>query len=139
MLRYEWRGRFTNEGANTLHAGCFGHEPRQDDWWGRVNKHSLGWVCAWAGEELVGFVNVAWDGGAHASILDTMVVARLRRRGVGKTLVKAAAEKAAAHRCEWLHVDFEGRLRPFYFVGCGFTDTSAGLLRLKKAPEGTTL
>jgi GNAT superfamily N-acetyltransferase len=127
---YEWRGRFTNESANTLHAECFEHGPRQDDWWGQVNEHSLGWVCAWTGGELVGFVNVAWDGGVHAFVVDTMVVARLRHRGVGKTLVKVAAEKAASHRCEWLHVDFVDHLRPFYFDGCGFTATSAGLLRL---------
>jgi hypothetical protein len=138
-VTYEWRGHFTNEGANALHAECFHHEPRQDDWWDRVNQHSVGWVCAWAGEELVGFVNVAWDGGVHAFVLDTMVVARLHRRGVGETLVKVAAEKAAAHGCEWLHVDLVDHLRPFYFDGRIFTAANAGLLRLKKAPEGATL
>jgi hypothetical protein len=48
VIRYEWRGPFTNEGANTLHAECFDHEPRQDDWWGQVNKHSrLGLRMGW--------------------------------------------------------------------------------------------
>jgi GNAT superfamily N-acetyltransferase len=138
MITYEWRGRFTNEDAKALHAECFNDGPLQDDWWRRVNEHSLGWVCAWAGEDLVGFVNVAWDGGVHAFVLDTMVAARLRRCGVGKTLVKIAAEQAGAHRCDWLHVDFEDRIRSFYFDGCGFTATNAGLLRLRKASEKET-
>jgi hypothetical protein len=46
MVTYQWRGRFTNEAMNALHAWCFEHEPRRDDWWARVNDHSLGWVCA---------------------------------------------------------------------------------------------
>ncbi len=33
--------------------------------------HSLGWVTAHDGDVLVGFVNVAWDGGDHAFLLDT--------------------------------------------------------------------
>lgn len=40
------------------------------------------------------------------------------------------AEKARAARCEWLHVDFEAHLRPFYFDACGFEETSAGLIAL---------
>lgn len=38
-----------------------------------MNRHSLGWVCARFDGALVGFVNVAWDGAAHAFILDTVV------------------------------------------------------------------
>jgi hypothetical protein len=33
-------------------------------WWDQVRPHSLGWVSArLADRSLVGFVNVAWDGG----------------------------------------------------------------------------
>jgi hypothetical protein len=39
----------------------------------RCAGNSLGWVCARNKDELVGFVNVAWDGGAHAFILDAIV------------------------------------------------------------------
>jgi len=38
--------------------------------------------------------------------------------------------QARAAGCEWLHVDFEDHLGPFYFGRCGFRPTSAGLLRL---------
>lgn len=130
MITYEWRGEFDNRALNVLHAEGFGH-PVRDDWWGRVNRHSLGWVCAWDGSELVGFVNVSWDGGVHAFILDTVVATKARRQGVGTMLVRVAAEQARAAGCEWLHVDFEEHLRPYYFDGCGFSPTKAGLIQLK--------
>ena len=38
--------------------------------------------------------------------------------------------ECATGSCEWLHVDFEEDLRPFYFAACGFTPTDAGLLAL---------
>jgi hypothetical protein len=66
-ITYEWRGQFTSAEANSLHAECFEHRVLSDgewDWRGQVERHSLGWVCARDGAELVGFVNVAWDGGS---------------------------------------------------------------------------
>jgi GNAT superfamily N-acetyltransferase len=130
-ITYEWRGGFDNQEVNTLHAEGFAHPVLDDDWWRQVNRHSLGWVCAREGGALVGFVNVAWDGAVHAFVLDTLVTARVRRRGVGAELVAAAAREARAARCEWLHVDFEDELRSFYFDACGFTPTNAGLIALR--------
>jgi GNAT superfamily N-acetyltransferase len=131
VIDYSWRGSFTNVELNVLHAEGFGHQILQDDWQGRVGRHSLGWVCARADGQLVGFVNVAWDGGAHAFLLDTVVTARVGRRGVGTKLVDVASDAARAAGCEWLHVDFEDHLRPFYFDSCGFSPTDAGLIALK--------
>jgi hypothetical protein len=53
-----------------------------------------------------------------------------RGKGIGTALVAAARDGAMAAGCEYLHVDFEDRLRPFYLDACGFTSTSAGLLAL---------
>jgi GNAT superfamily N-acetyltransferase len=159
VISYLWRGGFTNAEVNALHAEGFGHEVLDIDWRAQLERHSLGWVCARAGAgqagvgpaetaavaqegaagvdtadtaiaELVGFVNVAWDGSVHAFILDTLVSDRVRRRGVGTGLVARAAREAWAAGCEWLHVDFEDHLRPFYLDGCGFTPTNAGLIAL---------
>ncbi|GAA2686243.1 MULTISPECIES: GNAT family N-acetyltransferase [Actinosynnema] len=130
MVDHEWRGRFANAEVNALHAEGFGHRLLADDWWGQVNRHSLGWVCARVGPELVGFVNVAWDGGVHAFVLDTLVTAAHRRAGVGRDLVARAVEGARAAGCEWLHVDFDDHLTPFYFDSCGFRPTPAGLIPL---------
>ncbi|MGI9049377.1 MAG: GNAT family N-acetyltransferase [Rubrobacteraceae bacterium] len=128
--RFEWRGNFANEAVNALHAEAFGHKPLDDDWKGQVRAHSLGWVCAHDDDRLVGFVNVPWDGGVHAFIVDTMVSARVQRKRVGTRLIAVAAAEARATGCEWLHVDFEDRLRPFYFDACGFRPTNAGLIAL---------
>jgi ribosomal protein S18 acetylase RimI-like enzyme len=92
--------------------------------------HSLGWVVARDGAELVGFVNVAWDGGVHAFVLDTIVASSAGRSGIGTRLVDAAVARARAAGCEWLHVDFEDHLRDFYFGACGFEPTNAGLIKL---------
>ena len=127
---YSWRGAFDNAEVNELHAEAFGHRVLDDDWIAQVERHSLGWVCARDGDDLVGFVNVAWDGGVHAFVLDTMVAESAGRRGIGTRLVAAAVDGARAAGCEWLHVDFDDELRSFYFDACGFAPTNAGLIRL---------
>lgn len=127
---YEWRGDFDNGSLNALHAEGFGHPPGTTHWRERLQRHSLGWVCAWHGESLIGFVNVAWDGGVHAFILDTVVARRHRSQGVGAALIATAAHGSQAAGCQWLHVDFEENLRSFYFESCGFTSTAAGLIAL---------
>ncbi|MGK8520213.1 GNAT family N-acetyltransferase [Nocardia asteroides] len=101
-------------------------------WWDRAAPHSLGWVTARTdGGALAGFVNVAWDGGDHAFLLDPAVRLEWQHRGIGTELVARAADGARAAGCTWLHVDFEERLAPFYFDACGFRSTTAGLLRLR--------
>ena len=130
-IAYEWRGPFANDELNALHAEAFEHRVLDDDWVAQVESHSLGWVSAREGAALVGWVNVPWDGGVHAFILDTVVARRAGRRGIGTQLVAIAAEEARAAGCEWLHVDFEDRLQPFYFGACGFTPTNGGLIALR--------
>jgi len=127
---YEWRGSFSNTELEALHADGFGHEPTEHDWVGQLHQHSLGWVCARRQDRLVGFVNVAWDGGSHAFILDTVVVSDERHRGLGAALVSEAARRTAAAGCQWLHVDCQDHLVTFYYHACGFTPTNAGLIGL---------
>ena len=129
-VRYEWRGEFGNAELNALHAEAFAHALLDDDWRGQVERWSLGWVCARDGDDLVGFLNVPWDGAIHAFILDTIVSGRVRRQGIGTAMVALAVEGARAAGCEWLHVDFDDDLSSFYFEACGFTATPAGLIAL---------
>ena len=100
------------------------------NWVDLTARHSLGWVVARDEERLVGFVNVVWDGLVHAWLQDTMVAASARGLGVGTALVTHATTGARAAECEWLHVDFDDHLRPFYFDACGFRPTNGGLLAL---------
>jgi GNAT superfamily N-acetyltransferase len=129
-VSYSWRGQFSNEALNTLHAEAFGRRHSNDDWWAQVNRHSLGWVCANLDDVLIGFVNVVWDGGVHAFILDTIVAPQAQRHGVGTEILSIAVREARKAGCEWLHVDFEDHLRRFYFDKCGFKPTNAGLIKL---------
>lgn len=94
-----------------------------------LRRHSAGWVCAYDGDRLVGFVNVAWDGGTHFFLLDTTVAPSHQRRGIGAALVAHAVDLSKARGGDWLHVDYEDELTPFY-EGCGFRPTPAGLIQL---------
>jgi GNAT superfamily N-acetyltransferase len=130
MIEYAWRGAFGSDEVERLHAECFDREPSAWDWAGQVERHSLGWVCAREHGTLVGWVNVAWDGAGHAFVLDTIVTASHRRRGLATRLVTIATTAAREAGCEWLHVDFEDHLTAFYVDTCGFAPTSAGVIRL---------
>jgi GNAT superfamily N-acetyltransferase len=130
----EWRGEFDNAEVNELHAEAF--ETRVFDasewnWVELVHRHSLGWVVARVGDELVGFVNVLWDGSVHSWIQDVMVRTANRHQGIGQRLVAVARDGARAAGCEWLHVDFDDELRDFYHGACGFTPTNGGLIALQ--------
>jgi GNAT superfamily N-acetyltransferase len=131
MIEYVWRGTVHDRELNVLHAEGFDHPPLAISWVSQLERHSLGWVCA--RDEtgaLVGFVNVAWDGGVHAFLLDTLVAVRARRRGIGTAVVARAADGARAAGCEWLHVDFDPDLAGFYLEACGFVPTPAGVIAL---------
>jgi len=129
-VRFAWRGdaidaelvALTESSGGTPEAG----------WWDRIRPHSLGWVVARDGDSaMIGFVNVAWDGGDHAFLLDTTVRPDHRRGGIGTELVRIAARHAADAGCEWLEVDFEEHLAAFYLGACGFEPTRAGLIHLR--------
>jgi hypothetical protein len=128
-VTYDWRGSFERREVEALHAEAFHHDVVEDlDWQRRARDHSLGWVCARDGGELVGFVTVAWDGAAHAFMLDTMVVDRAGRQDIGAESVSVAIRHARAAARESLHVDSEGHPTSFYFDACGSALTHAGLV-----------
>ena len=110
-------------------AGIVGEPGAVQPWNLRLHHHSLTWVEAYADGVLVGFVNVTWDGGVHAFLLDTCVDPGRRGEGIGAALVRRATDAAREAGCTWLHVDFEPHLERFY-ARCGFSPTAAGLLRL---------
>ena len=100
-------------------------------WWSRISAYSLGWVSARDLDgTLVGFVNVAWDGGDHAFLIDTKTRGTHQRQGIGRELVRQAVINSRAAGCEWLHVDFRPEHAPFYLDACGFRPTDAGLIHL---------
>lgn len=136
QISYRWRDIISDEEMVDLvlsHGGNPGV-----GWWPQIRDHSLGWVGARDHDGLlVGFVNVAWDGGDHAFLIDTKTRGSFQRRGIGREMVKLAASNAASAGCEWLHVDFVSELAPFYFNACGFTPTTAGLVHLHAVEHGS--
>jgi len=130
QVEYRWRGNASDAELVSLVEAHGGHS--EAGWWDQTRPFSLGWVTArLASGELVGFVNVAWDGGAHAFLIDTKVASAYQRRGIATELVAEAVRQARQAGCEWVHVDFEDYLAPFYFTACGFRPTSAGLIKLR--------
>lgn len=127
-VNYRASPSVTNDELNALFAATWQEHTWRD--FGPVLNRSLTFVCAYHEERLVGFVNLAWDGGYHAFILDTTVHPEYRRRGIGRELVKRAAVEAEGRGVEWVHVDYEPHLQRFY-EQCGFVNTPAGLIRLK--------
>jgi GNAT superfamily N-acetyltransferase len=118
----------SSEALNALYKASWpAHEPRDE--LSLVLDRSLTYVCAYEGSRLIGFVYVAWDRWQHAFLLDPTVHPEYRHRGIGTALVRRATAAAREAGCEWLHVDYEAGLSRFY-KACGFTPTSAGLIRL---------
>ena len=131
-IRYQRSPPLSNQELNALFSvgwPSWQKAPDTSDWQ-PVLRHGLVNIAAFAGESLVGFVHVAWDGRDHAFLLDPRVHPDHRRRGIGKELVARAAEEARAAGCEVLHVDHAAELTPFY-AACGFHPTPAGLLGLR--------
>lgn len=120
-----------NTALSELHANAFNSPFRLIPWKERLERHSVSWVGAFDGHQLVGFVHEVWDGGAHAFLLDTVVSPDHQRRGIGAAVVSALAKDIADRGCQWLHVDYEPHLAPFYRDACGFNHTEAGLLNLQ--------
>ncbi len=134
-VSYSWRGPITDDEMVDLVQSHGGRA--EAGWWDRVRPHSLGWISARGADGLlVGFVNVAWDGSDHAFLIDTKTRASHQRQGIATEVVRRATLQAKAAGCEWLHVDFEPHLGPFYLAACGFRPTDAGLIRLYGDDEG---
>ena len=128
-IQYRVSPAVSNDDLNAIFAAAWPNPTWRD--FEPVLRRSLAYVCAYAGETLIGFVNLAWDGGAHAFLLDTTVHPDWQRRGIGRELVQRATAVAREQGVDWLHVDYEPHLDGFY-RGCGFQPTLAGLIRLSK-------
>ena len=84
-----------------------------------------------------GFVNVAWR--RRRPCVPARIrrfCLRGRRRGIGlRSGRRPRFDASAARGVEWLHVDYEASLEPFYRKA-GFRPTPAGLMRLSKSSKG---
>lgn len=133
-MEFAWRGDVADHELVALTAS-HGGKPVAG-WWDRIRPYSLGWMSARRADGvLVGFANVAWDGGDHAFLLDPKVRRDEQHRGLGRELVAQCALHAKHAGCEWLHVDYDEPLAAFYLDVCGFRPTPAGLIHLPSLGE----
>lgn len=129
-VKYHVRFEIDDAQLSALHSRAFAEPLSVVAWQQRLARHAVSWVGAFDGDELVGFVQLVWDGGQHAFLLDTIVDPAHQHSGIGRTLVSHAAGAARLAGCRWLHVDYEPHLEHFYLDVCGFRPTAAGLARL---------
>ncbi len=94
MISYRERCAVDDVALSQLHAAAFGETPRLVRWGERLARHSLTWFGAFDGDQLVGFVNLAWDGDRHAFLLDAVVAPPRQRHGIGTELVGRAVRAA---------------------------------------------
>ncbi|NLS19528.1 GNAT family N-acetyltransferase [Rhizobium sp. P40RR-XXII] len=127
-IEYRNNPNLGNEALNALWASAWGASSARD--FQPILSRNLAHVGTFADTRLIGFVNVAWDGGIHAFILDTCVDPAFRRQGIATALVERAKILAREGGAEWLHADFEPHLAGFY-RRLGFASTEAGLIRLR--------
>ena len=112
-----------------LHAAAFDETPRLRPWGAQLARHSLTWVGAFDADRMIGFANLAWDGGGHAFLVDVLVTPPRRRHGIGRALVAEAVRLATAAGCSWLHADYAPELAPVF---AALPPTTAGLARLHR-------
>ena len=116
-----------NDQLNALFADSW---PDHDDRDYRpILERSLSYLATFSGNELVGFLNIAWDGGAHGFVLDVTVARKYRRKGVALAMLRETVEIAREAELEWLHVDFEPYLEGLY-RRAGYRPTEVGLLHI---------
>lgn len=129
-IEYRIKPQINNEEFNDLMNRVWNDLEGTNEDYQLMLKLSLTYVGAFIDEKLVGFINVAWDGGEHAFILNTSVDSEYRRKGIGSELVQIAVEESKKVGMTWLHVDYEPEYKNFY-QKCGFRHTEAGLIKLK--------
>jgi len=110
-----WTDPFpSNAQMNELSGAAWGDDPEPKDF-SNILRRSLAHVGAYERERLIGFVNVAWDGGIHAFVLDTCVHPDFRKRGVATRLVKEAGGLARRRGAQISRLTLAR-----FHEGCGF-------------------
>src|SRR6266542_3931560 len=111
-IEYRINPPVTNAELDQLYAVSWpNHQPPYD--FRPELERALAYACAYLGNQLIGFF-----------LLEPTVRPEFRRRGIGRTLVERVVAVARERGMEWVHVDYDPELHPFY-EACGFEPTDA--------------
>ncbi len=122
------RAAVTSDEINALARLCWDDHEGCD--YNNILKHSLAWVTARADDEtLIGFYNLAWDGGRHALVFDLNVHPDFRRQGIALKMLEHAPRIAKESGVKYLHVDCDVSLEDLY-KKAGYEMISAGIVYL---------
>jgi len=90
---------------------------------------SLAYITVREDSKLIGFYNLAWDGGRHATVFDLNVHPDYRHQGIALKMLELAPIIAKKNNIKFLHVDFDLKLEKLY-KKAGFEIISAGIIKL---------
>lgn len=99
----------------------------------QVLERSFAWVTAHRDGRLLGFANVAWDGGSNYFLLDlTIDPSCADQDEIFKDMIEAAVDRCRKEGGS-LRIDAPDELLKSFFQPMGFKPVSAGVMNLKKA------
>lgn len=123
----EQNSDITSDEINSLMSLCWDDFEEVD--YQHILDKSLAYITARYDSQLIGFYNLAWDGGRHATIFDLNVHPDYRHQGVALEMLKMAPIIAKKNNIKFLHVDFDLKLEKLY-KKAGFEMISAGIIQL---------
>ena len=71
-----------------------------------ILTRSLTHVGAYLGDRIIGFANMAWDGGIHGFLVDVCVHPEFRDHGIGQSMVEAALKVARKRGLQKVHAQW---------------------------------
>jgi ribosomal protein S18 acetylase RimI-like enzyme len=92
-------------------------------------KRSVFYICAFEGENLIGFLDVVGNGVTDAYIQNLLVAADWQGRGIGKAMMELSVKLLTEMGVRTVWLIFDPELEPFYRQ-FGFAPLSGGRLRL---------
>ena len=129
-ITYRWRAPVDNAALGALHAEGFNHVQLDEDWNARNFRRTASAGSPHTTSQHSSASSTSPGTAPSPSSSTPSFEQHLQRHGVATELIKRAETEARKANCEWLHVDFEAELRPFYLDVCGFRPTPAGLIAL---------
>jgi GNAT superfamily N-acetyltransferase len=99
----------------------------------RALSQSLCIICAYAGDELIGYIRCVGDGETVILIQDLIVKKAYKRQGIGRQLLQKINQRYSHVRQKWVMCDHDEALIRFYQQSGFETTQELGLQSLYKA------